>query len=1282
MTTRLSKSQLEELKGIVSKCRQRLADDLSELLEGQYGIRPDGTVEPISSLRLNASEAEVRADLEDILAHFAAEDGRGRDGRERLLRETVFTHVNRLLAIRIAEHLELLPESIAQGRASRGFRDLVADVAPLLGSDETGGYWFYLGLCGDELAADGPNLFDPRNPLLALAPSPGALDAVIDILRLASADIWGAADTLGWAYQFFNTTDERREMREGGAPLNSRELAVRNQFFTPDYVVSYLVHNSLGRRLLEADPNSGLAADLDWLVDAPTERGEPIELKDVKVLDPACGSGHFLLGAYDVLELAWHHQGLTAAEAAPLIVPCLWGIDIDPRAAQVAAAAVVLRARRACGRTALLPRPNVVCARVLPPVPDDELEALPSSHRQILAELREELDRAPVLGSLLKLEAVLGMERIAGTARSAKKGMVPIPVDATAAAEVEAVRREVVEVVQRAADQVASTAVERLTAAEADDALRFVSAVTQRYDAVLMNPPFGEPAVGTRPYIKAAYPWIPTKDHNLFAAFVGRGIELCNAHGYMGAITSRAGMFLSTFERWRKEVVLGHNLVTLADLGFGVMDQALVEAAAYVIGGSRIRTGEGATFLRMLREPASIRSSAMLAAIEAHRDGRRDARVFSVEAESFAAVSGSPLAYWMSPSIQTLFKELPPIEGTAAEIRVGLQTGNDFQFVRAFWEVDPRSIGESRAETHHGSRWAPFAKGGEYAPYWCDIHLVVRFERDGEELREFPGSVIRNPQFYFRPGLTWPRRTASGFSPRVMPEGCVFADKGPAVLPTVRAELVLGWLASRIAGAMLAVQLGAADETSSGTASKSYEVGLVSKIPWPVGLSDLPDLSERVRELALVVRAEDAYDETARLFVAPAVPQQQALASVAEGRLRSAEDAALLLIAESAAIEAQLYELIGRDAKSFVDDEMGTHPNELPFDESVVTDLSDAYNSTIEKLIGEGVGRRGGLKSLTQKTFVADRRLEILAHTYEVHPSVIVDRRRQEGIRPVGGDRRVAEDLYSYLVGCAFGRWDVRIGRKPSLASPFPGLFDAVPVCPPGMLVGTDGMPVQQAPDDYPIALSPHRLLFDEAGHRFDLVAAVEASTAALVESPVTILHEVEQLLGRDLRDYLRRQFFKAHLGRYSKSRRKAPIYWPLYVPSKQWGVWVYAPGLTRETLFAIDAAADQRLGSAIAETRRLEAQQLIDGGTTTRELAQELERERKLAEELRLFQREARRIAEMGWEPDLDDGIVLCASPFAEIFPDWKNELTATRKEIKRGDYGWASVSKFKAAL
>ena len=170
---------------------------------------------------------------------------------------------------------------------------------------------------GTNLAVDAPALFDPRNPLLALEPSTAAFDEVVELLADPStADIWEATDVLGWVYQFFN----ERTIRTTAAPTDSNDLAIRNQFFTPRYVVDYLVQNTLGRRLLDADPTSSLSSDLDLLVDPPGPGGSPLDLDDVCVLDPACGSGHFLLGCYDLLERAWESRGVGPDLAAPRIV--------------------------------------------------------------------------------------------------------------------------------------------------------------------------------------------------------------------------------------------------------------------------------------------------------------------------------------------------------------------------------------------------------------------------------------------------------------------------------------------------------------------------------------------------------------------------------------------------------------------------------------------------------------------------------------------------------------------------------------------------------------------------------------------------------------------------------------------------------------------------------------------------------------------------------------------------------------------------------------------------
>ena len=357
----LDAAQRSKLERLIIRARMLLESDFAAQAEGRFGIHLDGTIEDEAALPDSTTDKITRSDLEQIVTHLRTlgEDPAGAVAR--LLREAAFTHVNRLIAIRVAEAIGLLPESLARGTQSRGFRDL-GEIMPMLAADYRG----YLRLCGDELAADAPVLFDPRNPLLALEPSTAAFDELVALLAdPGTTEIWAASDTLGWSYQFFNTGDERRQMREAAAPRNSRELAVRNQFFTPRYVVDFLVQNTLGRRLIENDPASPLLDELPLLVDPPKAPGPVLQLDQVKCLDPACGSGHFLLGCYDLLERAWELAGIAPSDSAPMIVAALWGVDIDARCAQVASAAIVLRARRHC-RDLPLPRPNIVTARGLP----------------------------------------------------------------------------------------------------------------------------------------------------------------------------------------------------------------------------------------------------------------------------------------------------------------------------------------------------------------------------------------------------------------------------------------------------------------------------------------------------------------------------------------------------------------------------------------------------------------------------------------------------------------------------------------------------------------------------------------------------------------------------------------------------------------------------------------------------------------------------------------------------------------------------------------------------
>ena len=268
----LDAAQRSKLERLIIRARMLLESDFAAQTEGRFGIHLDGTIEDEAALPDSPTDKITRCDLEQIVTHLRTlgEDPAGAVAR--LLREAAFTHLNRLIAIRVAEAIGFLPESLARGPQSRGFRDL-GEIMPMLAADYRG----YLRLCGDELAADAPVLFDPRNPLLALEPSTAAFDELVALLAdPGTTEIWAASDTLGWSYQFFNTGDERRQMREAAAPRNSRELAVRNQFFTPRYVVDFLVQNTLGRRLIENDPASPLLDELPLLVDPPKAGSGPL----------------------------------------------------------------------------------------------------------------------------------------------------------------------------------------------------------------------------------------------------------------------------------------------------------------------------------------------------------------------------------------------------------------------------------------------------------------------------------------------------------------------------------------------------------------------------------------------------------------------------------------------------------------------------------------------------------------------------------------------------------------------------------------------------------------------------------------------------------------------------------------------------------------------------------------------------------------------------------------------------------------------------------------------
>lgn len=663
-------------------------------------------------------------------------------------------------------------------------------------------------------------------------------------------------------------------------------------------------------------------------------------------------------------------------------------------------------------------------------------------------------------------------------------------------------------------------------------------------------------------------------------------------------------------------------------------------------------------FFRLLHQ--DDKGQALAAQIAALAQGQTPAATYAVNPASFRQVPNTPFCYWVSDRIRRLFQELPPFEGEGRTVKQGLATADDFRFVRLWWEVPaaqvldgrqyaggskPWAVGRDeqewsaaemqafqawcRQQTWEGKRWVPFAKGGEYSPYYADIHLVVNWEKDGAEIRHFidpkTGKLNSRPQntdYYFRPGLTWPRSTVKGLNVRMLPASCIFADKGPAgFAPKIKeVPLYLGLFNAACYQRLLSMQQG----------SRAWEVGTVQKTIIPsIDDAQAPKLFQAAAKAWSLTYTLDTADETSHAFTVPAVLQVPG-ASLAD-RLAAWQQHEEAVQAELARLQAEIDELVF-------------------------------------ELYGFTAAER---QALTQE---AEAPPEPESQDEVSSPAPCST--------PTGYQARLIHDLISYALGAALGRWDLRLALDPSLIPPPPDPFAPLPPYSPGMhRVETPDLrnPATVAPWP-PIPGPPPAILPDDPVHPDDLIRRLrEVMDILWADRAHAIEQEACDLLGvRDLRDYFRRPagFFADHLQRYSKSRRKAPIYWPLAPASGSYTLWLYYPRLTDQTLYAcVQDYVNPKLAAVEQEIVQVQ-QDLAQGGG--RGQRQKLEALQDFAQELSDFREELLRVAKFPYKPNLNDGVLITAAPLWKLFrlPKWRQELEACWHKLAAGNYDWAHLA------
>ncbi len=462
-------------------------------------------------------------------------------------------------------------------------------------------------------------------------------------------------------------------------------------------------------------------------------------------------------------------------------------------------------------------------------------------------------------------------------------------------------------------------------------------------------------------------------------------------------------------------------------------------------------------FVRLL--PYDDKAAALAVAVDTLRSGDANLNIHTVDPASFRQIPGSPFAYWVSEHIRQLFAELEPFELGERSAKIGASTKDDFRWLRAWWEVASSHIldaqngpqDETRAyqawcreRTRAGKRWVIFAKGGEWSPFYAPLSLVIDWLDDGAEIKRTVSEYraqrgwsphwkaeLHNPEYYFRPGLTWPRRT-NGLSFRALPAGCIFADKGPAAfVPRDKHSTLLALPAIMNSRAFYAfVRLMVGRESLA----QSFEVGLIQSVPMP---SRSPDDSQYLAALSSscvdLKRRLDHTNETSHLFHLPALLQ-----------LTGETLAAQLGAWHKQVVETQ--------------QQLATHQRQIDDIAFRLYGIEGEDRQAIEESPGGGRQVVGAYSDTT---------------TAEDDEEVDADDETESSMDA----RKLVADLLSYAAGCAFGRWDVRLATGERTAPPLPDPFAPLPVCSPGMLTGADVLPLCEAPPGYPLRLGRDGIL-------------------------------------------------------------------------------------------------------------------------------------------------------------------------------------------------------------
>ncbi|WP_436936505.1 BREX-5 system adenine-specific DNA-methyltransferase PglX [Halovenus marina] len=873
----LDKEEREHLEDIVTEMRERVEANVRYQLE-EYDLeeRPEE----------DSSLSDEEEDLVEAIELEAVDGNEWDEGYEQYITGVGYTIVNRLAALRCMEVRNFIDDEVTRFR-----EDGLTPAADRLVTEEfmleeEAVLEAYRNAC-DALAEEIEILFDRSSAYSLIDPDDDTYKDLCGMLDEVSDEVWRADDVLGWVYEYYNVKlldDLRRKGdREG---LEPEDVPAANQFYTPHWVVRMLTDNSLGKLYLEyrgelqdtverqdsmssderknrqfsPDDSPDIADFCTYLVPSE-EEGEPPEFdspEDIRVIDPACGSGHFLLYAFDVLERIYRAEtDLDHAEIPREILRNnLYGVDLDMRACQLAAFNLYLKGRtraEAEGASGFdMPEVGIVCADAK--VADiegveevfDEVAEGKSDVENALRRILDAFEEVHGLGSLLDVRGTLGdlFED------EVDKGSVQIKLDDDPRED--HTLGQILHSLREAVDHHRED--DSFLAQDLRSFVRLLDVLAQDYDVALMNPPYGTenkmPDV-VEEYIREHYRYKPEFYVNFF--------EVCNKivkpRGRVGMIVPRTFMFKKTFEDFRSEFIGDRGSFDfLAEYGMGVLDNATVRTAGTVVRIEQEQSKE-ADFYRLHDVGKELKEERFIAS--AFTEGRDNGvkRHYNRDISEFSIIPGSPLSYWVPLKIREIYKSdicfdaenSPAKKESMGTVKVGLQTGNNSRFLRRFWEIEDYD------------EWVPFAKGGSDAWILPRVNYVTNWGERGREIKRYEGSYPRSERYYFRDALTYTNIKEGGRRFGYLHDSSIFGTAGQAFLPDTDIWEALAYSNSDLVTyLMLAL-----------TTGRHWQAGEVSRLPWDPNLSDSEELETYAKEILAELLRERRHEFNSVYYQSP-----------------------------------------------------------------------------------------------------------------------------------------------------------------------------------------------------------------------------------------------------------------------------------------------------------------------------------------------------------------------------------------------------------------------------